>query len=473
MASKYDGLARIIVQNVGGKENIVSLVHCFTRLRFVLKDESKANTDMLKKADGVQEIIVSGGQYQIVIGTNVEDVYDAVLAVAHLSKDAISSESEPGNGGKAEKTSFVDLISGIFIPALGLLAACGIIKGFLVLFTQFGWLTTDSGTYTILYAIGNVFFYFCPVVLGYTAAKKFKLNEVIGIAIGACLIYPDIISATTGNAITTLFPGTVLESNVFLTFLKIPVILNDYSSTVIPVILSVWFASKVEKVVKKHCPTVIKFFGVPIVTLLVTVPLAFIVIGPIATWISNILAAVTLGIFHISPVLFGLFLGGFWQIMVIFGVHGGLIPVVINNLATQGYDVIFAATLAGSWTQLACLAAILIRSRDKTIRATSSAAFFSALFGISEPAIYGVTLPLKKPFIISCVTAGIGGAIAMAGGTRYFNMGGQGIFAFMCYIDPNGSNASLIWSLIAVGIAMVLAFAATLALYKDKKKEIE
>lgn len=460
MASKYDGIARIIVQNVGGKNNIQSLTHCFTRLRFVLKDEGKANMEMLKKTDGIVNVINSGGQFQVVIGTHVPDVYEAVTEVAHLGD---MTDKEGGKSG------LIDIISGVFLPAISLLCACGIIKGLLVVLTTLGLLTDTSGTYQILYAIGDCIFYFFPVILGYTAAKKFRCSEIIGIAIGAILIYPNIISLMSGDALMTLFEGTVFESVVYTKFLGIPVILNNYTSTVIPIIIAIWFASKVEKIAKKISPSVVKSFLVPLITLIITVPITFLLIGPVATWISNIIAWITNGIFNISPVLFGLFVGAFWQIFVIFGVHNGLFPIVLNNLATLGYDYIFAATCAGCFTQVAILAAIILKTKDKGLRTTSLSALFSGIFGITEPAIYGVTLPLKTPFIISCIASGLAGAVAVAGGTRYYNMGGQGIFCFTCYANPSGDSASLIWSIIAVIAAMVISFVITIIIYKDKE----
>lgn len=462
MASKYEGLARIIVQNVGGKANINTLEHCFTRLRFTLKDEGKANKEMLENTEGVISVIISGGQFQIVIGTYVGDVYDAVCDVAHLAENA-DSEDAP------QKQSFVDIIAGVFTPVIGLLCASGIVKGLLVILTTLGLMSDSTGTYQMLQTIGDTMFYFFPVLLGYTAAKKFKCSEVIGIVIGAALIHPNMIAAMDGEAINTLFAGTVFESSVFMSFFKIPVILNNYSSTVIPVILAVWFTSKVERVAKKYSPSVVKSFLVPLITILIVIPVAFIVIGPVATWISNIIAWVSNTLMGISPVLFGLFVGGFWQVFVIFGVHHGLFPIVINGLATVGYDCIFAATVAGCFTQVAILLAIIIKTKNKNLKTTSMSALFSGIFGITEPAIYGVTLPLKTPFIISCITSAIGGAIAVGGGTRYFNMGGQGVFCFTCYVNPNGDSRSLVMSLVATAIAMVLAFVATMIIYKDKE----
>lgn len=466
MAGKYDGLARIIVQNVGGRENILSVEHCFTRLRFRLKDEGRANQEMLKTTDGIVNIIVSGGQFQVVIGSHVGDVYETLLDIAQIQKET-SEDTEAG------RQSILDVISGIFTPIIGLLCASGIIKGLLVLLTTLGVMNAGSGTYQLLYAMGDALFYFFPVLLGYTAAKKFRCNEATGIIIGCIMIYPSLIALMSGDPLNTMFAGTVFESGIFMKFLGIPIILNNYSSTVIPVILSVWFGSKTEKMIKKYSPAVVKSFLVPLITLLLTVPVTFIIIGPAATWLSNILAWTTSALFDISPILFGLFVGGFWQIFVIFGVHQGLIPIVINGLATNGYDYIFAATCAGCFTQVAVLLAIMIKTKNRNLKTTSLSALFSGLFGITEPAIYGVTLPLKTPFIISCVSSAIAGAIAVAGGTRYYNMGGQGIFCFACYINPDGTSTSLVFSLIAVAVGMVLSFVAMLLLYKDKDDTAE
>ncbi|WP_042352092.1 beta-glucoside-specific PTS transporter subunit IIABC [Bacillus massiliigorillae] len=468
MASKYDGLARIIIQNVGGKENIASLEHCFTRLRFRLKDESKANTEMLKQSDEIVNVIQSGGQYQIVIGNHVGAVCEAVLDKAKLKKADSEEQNEEKQGIFSR---IINTISGIFLPVIGLLCAAGMMKGLLVILTAAGVLAETDGTYIILSAIGNCIFYFFPVFLGYTAAKKFGISEIIGLAIGTIMVYPTLIAVMSGEPLSVLFEGTAFESNVFLTFLEIPVLLNDYSSTVIPVILAVWFASKVEKVAKKIIPDVVKSFLVPLLTLAIVIPITFLVIGPIATWLSSGIGLIVQFLFELNPILYGVFVGAFWQIFVIFGIHQGLIPIVLNNLATVGYDTIFAATLAAPFTQVAILIAIILKTKNQKLKTTSISAFFSGIFGITEPAIYGVTLPLKKTFIISCIASGIGGGIAMALGVKFYTMGGQGIFSFPCYIDPNGSAVnSVLMAVISIVIAMVIAFVATIFIFKDKKE---
>ncbi|MGG5317391.1 PTS transporter subunit EIIC [Enterococcus sp. AZ072] len=464
-------LAKMIIQHVGGKDNVRSLTHCFTRLRFVLKDEEKANTDLLKQSEDVVDVIQQGGQYQVVIGMKVEAVYLEVMKRLDLAAEQ-EEEPEESAEDKSLFNRFVDTISGIFMPLLGLLTACGIIKGILAILSVSGLLAVTDGTYVILNAVGDSLFYFLPIFLAYTAAKKFKVNEFTGMAIGATMIYPAIINSITETPLETLFSGTIVESNVFLTFLKIPVLLTNYSSTVIPAILAVWFASIIEKQIKRIAPAPVKNFFVPLVTLLIAVPIIFIVIGPLATWASTIIGAFVQVLYNFSPVLFGAFVGGFWQIFVMFGIHQGMIPIVINNLATLGYDTIFAATCTASFTQLAILIAIVIRTKNKRIKNTATAAIFPAIFGITEPAIYGVTLPLKKPFIISCVSSGIGGALAMVLGVKFYQMGGQGIFAFPCYLNPASGDFTGIWmSVIAIGIAMIISFAATLFLYRDVTEE--
>ena len=465
MSKNYDGLARIIIQNVGGKDNIQSLEHCFTRLRFRLKDESKCNTDMLKRAEGVVNVVSAGGQYQIIIGTHVTDVYEAVIQRGHLEK---MSGEDGGEEKKGILNSLIDVLSGIFLPAIGLLCACGILKGLLTVATMSGLLSDTDGTYQILYAIGDVMFYFFPIFLGYTAARKFKMNEITGIAVGAVMVYPAMVSLSSAEPVMTLFEKTFLQSNVTATFLKIPVIMNNYASTVIPVVIAVWFASKVEYFLKEHLPAVVRTFILPLITLVITVPITFIVIGPLATWLSLALSSFSQVLFQASPILFGLFLGGFWQIFIMFGVHSGFFPIVINNLATVGYDTIFAATLTCVFAQIAALIAIIIKTRDSKLKGTAVSALFSAIFGITEPAIYGVTLPLKKTFAVTCIASAVGGAVAVSGGTRYFFIGGQGIFSFLCYVNPDGTMNSLIFSLIGVAVTMIISFAATMFLMKKE-----
>jgi len=462
---KYEQLAKDIIKNVGGKENVNSLTHCITRLRFKLKDESKANTEVLKNMDGVVTVIKSGGQYQVVIGNHVPDVFNDVVAIGGFKASA--------EEGSEQKTNlfnkFIDVISGVFTPTLGVLAATGMIKGFNALFVALGLLSNKSGTYAILNAIGDSLFYFFPIFLGYSASKKFKGNKFIGMAIGAALVYPTLSTLTAGKPLYTLFAGTVLASPVYTTFLGIPVILMTYSSTVIPIILAAYVGAKIEKGFTKIIPDVVKLFLVPFCTLLVTVPLTLIVIGPIATWAGKLLGAATLGIYGLSPILAGIFMGAFWQVFVIFGLHWGFVPIVINNLSVLHYDPILAATFGASFAQTGVVLAVLLKTKNAKLRSIAIPAFISGIFGVTEPAIYGVTLPRKKPFIISCIGAAVGGGITGLMGTKIYMMGGLGIFGIPSYIGPKGIDQGFYGAIMSITVSFVLGFVIMLfAGYKDE-----
>lgn len=452
---KYEKLAKDIIKNVGGKENVNSLTHCVTRLRFKLKDESKANTDVLKNMDGVVTVMQSGGQYQVVIGNHVPDVYDDVVSIGGFKSTSDDSSSDKKTG---ILNTFIDTISGVFTPILGAMCATGMIKGLAALLVALKVLTSTSGTYQILYGIGDSLFYFFPIILGYTAAKKFKLNEIVGMSLGAALVYPAIANLTAGKPLYTVFNGSVIQSSVYLTFLGVPVILMSYSSSVIPILLSTYVASKIEKGFKKIIPDVVKTFIVPFCTLLVTVPLAFIVIGPISTWAGKLVGAATLAIYGVSPVVAGLFIGAFWQVFVVFGLHWGLIPILMNNISVLHYDPVIGTMLAASFAQTGVVGAIILKTKNKKLRTIAIPAFISGIFGVTEPAIYGVTLPKKKPFIISCIGASIGGGIMGFMGSKMYMMGGMGIFAIPSYIGPKGFDKGFIGAIIAIIAGFLIGF---------------
>lgn len=454
---KYEQLAKDIIQNVGGKENVNSLTHCITRLRFKLKDENKANTDVLKNMDGVVTVIQSGGQYQVVIGNHVPEVYADVNAVAGLGGE--SSTAADTSGEKMSLFSrFIDMISGVFAPTLGVLAATGMIKGLTALLVSMGVLVNTSGTYIILNAIGDCLFYFFPVFLGYTSAKKFNMNIFIGMAIGAALVYPTLSAVSAGKPLYTLFAGTPFESPVHITFLGIPVILMTYSSSVIPIILSTYVGSKIEGFFKRVIPSVVRTFMVPFCTLLITIPLAFLIIGPVATWAGQLVGAGILAVYNLSPIVAGLLLGAFWQVFVIFGLHWGFVPIAINNLTNLGSDPILAGMFGASFAQTGVVLAILIKAKSKKLKSLSIPAFISGIFGVTEPAIYGITLPRKKPFILSCIGGAVGGAIIGAMGTKAYIIGGLGIFGIPSYIGPNGFDLGFYGAIIGMIVSFILGF---------------
>ena len=467
---KYNELAKEIVKNIGGKENVISLTHCITRLRFKLKDESIAKDDVLKNMSGIVTVMKSGGQYQVVIGNHVPEVYADVCELIDI--DNLSSNEEPKKSGRLLDRG-IDIVSGIFQPILGIMAACGMVKGLNALFIALGLYSDTSGGALIINAIGDGLFTFLPLFLGYTSAKKFGLKPMIGLVIGAIMCYPGIQSgaiSSMGDAMYTLFTGTMFESPVYISFFGIPVISIEYTGTVIPVILSVYFASKCEKVFNKIVPDLVKFFFVPMLTLLVALPITFIVIGPIATFGSTIISEFVFAVRDFSPLIAGAIVGFTWQILIIFGMHWGFIPVYINNIMTNGYDNVMMPFFACTFATSAVVLAIFFKTKDKKIKEMALPNFISGVFGVTEPAIYGILLPLKKPFIISCITGGIGGAFYGFFNLRKFMVGGMGIFELPAMIEPDGAMGNLIVALLGIVISMVVGFVLTMIFYKDKEK---
>ena len=443
MAKDYTELAKDIVAHVGGKDNISKLVHCVTRLRFTLKDESKADTDYLMERDGVVTIVKAGGQYQVVIGNHVPDVYETVLRVAGISGEGnVDADDDAVEGNLFDR--FIALVSGLFQPMLGTLSAAGMIKGVVAIMAALGVAKTD-GAYIVLNAAGDGLFQFLPLILAITAAKRFKMNQFTALAIGFALVYPNIAASFTAEKpLYTLFAGTPIESPIFSTFFGLPIIFpaSSYLSTVLPVIAAVWAGAKIEKGFKKIIPDVVKVFIVPFFTLLITVPLAFLVIGPVMSWASDLVGALFAGIYDFNPVIYGIVLGAAWQVLVMFGLHWGLVPLAILEL------------------QKGALINIMMRTKEEKVRQLSIPAFISALFGVTEPAIYGITLPMRLPFIMTCISGALTGAYLAFFDVKMQVMGGMGLFAIPSFIEA-GNSMTLIHFLIAIVANFVLGFGLT------------
>ena len=485
MASKYDGLARIIIQNVGGKGNIAAVKHCVTRLRFNLKDESLADTETLEGTDGVIKVMRAGGQYQIVIGPHVGEVYDAVLSVGHLqgggSVDEDGNETADANRPHGVLNIAIDLVSGIIQPCLPLLSAGGIIQGLLALCTFFGVMSSTDGAYNVLYSIGNGCFYFLPIALGYTSAKKFGISEFTGMALGMALCFPNMVNSNAsalgyaGDVLGTVLEGTPFAMSYSMTFFGIPILMpaSGYTSTVVPVILATWFASLLEKPLRKSMPASVNFFMVPLITYVVGVVAMYLVIGPIASVLTSAVLLV-FNTLYALPVVGGLVagaaLGGLWQVLVMFGLHWALVPLMIANIGTQGFDLILSPQFVCTWAQIAVVAAIFVKTKNAKIKQVALPAMITGLFGTTEPAIYGITLPRKTPFVFSCIAGAIGGAYVGLMGVASYVSGYSGLTGFSCYIDPSGDMANLINMAIGVVAAMVIGFALTFFFYKPDEE---
>lgn len=464
----YETLAKEILNYVGGKDNVNSLTHCITRLRFKLKEESIAQDEALKNLEGVVTVMKSAGQYQVVIGNQVQDVYEQLAPLLHAEQPQTVQDAEK------EKLldRFVDIISGIFQPILGIMAACGMIKGLNMLFMTLGLYAETSGGYMIINAIGDALFTFLPLFLGYTSARKFGLKPMVGLVIGGIMCYPGIQSSALSGSLKplyTMFEGTMFASPVYIDFFGIPVISMDYTSTVIPVIFIVYFASKCEKLFSKFVPDLVKFFFVPMLTLFVALPIGFLLIGPVATFGSKIIAETIISIRNVSPMLAGGLVGLTWQILVIFGLHWGFIPVYINNIVTNGYDNVMMPFFACTFATSAVILVIMLKTRDRKMKELCLPNFISGIFGVTEPGIYGILLPLKKPFIISCIAGGIGGAFYGFCNFRKFSMGGMGIFEFPAMMEPDGSWGNLLVAVSGVLLTMIAAVILMLLFYREKE----
>ena len=451
--AKYTELAQDILNHVGGKENVISLKHCVTRLRFNLKDESKADDDYLKKRDGIVTVVKAGGQYQVVIGNHVPDVYDEVIQVGGLQAGG-SLDIDEGDGVSKGNLfdRFIDLVSGIFSPSLGALAAAGIIKGIVAILGSVLHMTADtSAIYAILNAAGDAFFQFIPIVLAVTSARKFKMNEFTALAIGGAMVYP-----TLATTVTTLSQAHL--NNILGIPFELPTS-GSYLQTVMPVILAIWVASHIEKFMRKVTPDVVKLFIVPFVTIIVTVPLTFLVVGPIANTASNLLSAGFTSVMNFSPVVYGLLLGLLWQFLVMFGLHWALVPLALLQFSQHGWTNVLVAAALPNFTQTGVLLAIMLKTKEEKVKSIAMPAFISSIFGVTEPAIYGVTLPMKIPFYISCAVSGLVGAGLTLFNIKMYAFGALGIFQFPSWVSPTSGLGPMWIGIIFTVAAIAVSFA--------------
>ena len=458
------------MENVGGKENINSLTHCVTRLRFRLKDESKANDEALKNNPGVVTVMKSAGQYQVVIGNHVPLVYADVCELAGISNGTQQVEEEAPQG---LFNKLIDIISGCFQPILGPLCAAGIIKGLNALLVFIlGSSFNNSGTYMILNAIGDSIFNFLPIILGYTAAKKFNVNVIVGMIIGATLCYPTIQTDTlsaAGKAIGTLpFIGSY-----YTKFIGIPFVSGNYTSTVVPVICIVALAAQIQKIAKKFVPEMLQNFFVPFFVLIISLPIGLLVIGPVVSLLTTVLSNMFAGLYAFSPIVTAFVIGALWQCLVIFGLHWALVPMAMVNIGNLGYDTILPGMLGTTFAATGVLAAMYLKLKDENKKALAIPGVISAFCGVTEPAIYGFLLPEKTPFVFSCIGGAVGGAIMGTVAVKQYVIGGLGIFSVVNFISPKGNATGMIVSLIAGAVSLVVGFVLTMIFYKTNDQQVE
>lgn len=474
MASKYESVCREIIDHVGGKENISNLTHCVTRLRFVLKDERKADTAKMECTKGVLKVVQAGGQYQVVVGAKVTSYYETICEICGIKGGV--ADAEEVETKKGVFNTLMNTISGILTPTLGVLTAAGIIKGVIALLSTLGVVATDSGVYMILYALGDGFFYFLPIILGLTAARKFKCSEFIGIAVGCALVYPAMVNiGSTMEVAGTIFAGTAFEMSYYNTFFGIPIVMPGagYTASVIPIILAVYLASKIEKWCKTHITELLRGVLTPIITLLVTVVFTYLVIGPVSMAICGVITLVVnalYGIPVVGGIIAGALLGGGFGVLVLFGLHWVIISLALSTIAIQGYDIMMACGGIGPMIGMFQGIAICIAARkNKKVMDLAVPSTISQICGVGEPLMYSILIPIKKLFGVNILGGCLGGAILGVLGTKMYMFGGSGLFGIFNYVNPAGGMSDVVKYCIGVGVAGIATMIATIVMWNDEE----
>ena len=443
MAIDYQKTARELVKELGGNDNISNGTHCATRLRFILKDESIVNKERVAKIQGVITTVQAGGQFQVVIGNHVKDAYQFVTELVTIDENAGSASNR-----KAGIVSrIIDVISAIFAPFLYTLAACGILQGILGVLVALNAIDTTGGTYQILNFISWTAFTFLPVLISVTASKKFKVNTYIAVVIACALVCPDYIAMV--NAGDPVY------------FLGIKVQLLSYTSSVIPIILSIWVASYVQRFFEKHLPIVIRNLFTPMFTIAIMVPLTLLAFGPIGNAIGGAIGGIYNTLYNLNPIIAGIVVGGLWEVLVIFGVHWGITPVTVGNYANLGYDTFTGLQASAVFSQAGAAFGVFLKTKDKELKGVSASAALTGLFGITEPAIYGVNLRLKKPMICGCIAGAVGGAVGGAFRAVSWGYNMPGIATLPAYFKA-GHATQFIGLLISILVAFVLGTVLTM-----------
>lgn len=448
----YKVMAKNILEKIGGAENVRNMTHCATRLRLTLHDTAKADDQAVENIDGVINVINKAGQYQLLIGTEVGKLYDEFEPLVKGNESSGSPTTEEQASGSIISNIF-SAVSAIFAPLLPVLAGSGILRGLLILFVQLGLISEDSGTYSILFVASMSVFYFLPVLLAFTSARRFGASPYISALIGAALINPDFIALMggAGNGATTEFFG-------------IPVVLMNYNSTVVPIILSIWAFSYLYKFLDKHIPETLKLVVVPLVSLAIMVPLTVIVIGPIGVYSGEAVANVVNWLIERSSVLTGILVGGGWSVLVSLGIHWAVNPIMINNVSTYGFDYIVPFTFACNFAVIGTTIGVYFKAKDKKLRSFALTGLVTiALSAIIEATLFGLLIKNKKLFLAQIIGGAVGGAYLglMQVVTNAFVFGS--VTTFPAFVGSTSSNfiQAMIGLLISMVVSAVLAFVFT------------
>ncbi|WP_341347005.1 beta-glucoside-specific PTS transporter subunit IIABC [Paenibacillus sp. FSL H3-0469] len=436
-------LSKEILKLVGGEENIDQVTHCMTRLRFNLNDNNRADKAALQKTDGVMGVMINGGQFQVIIGNDVPVVYNDLIGNMSVSPARKASSDNVEKKKQNPLSKLFDFISGIFTPILPAITGAGMIKGIVALLVAVGWMGTENSTYIILSAIGDGAFYFLPIVLAISAARKLGSNMYIAAAIGAAILHPTV--------------TTLLGSGEPVTFASLPVVAATYASSVIPIVIAVWLASYVEKAVDKVTHASLKLIIVPTVTLLVIVPLTLIAVGPLGVIIGDGLTGGISWLFENTGLFAGLLLGGTMSLLIITGMHYALIPIMIASIAQLGYDYMIPIMMVANFAQAGSALGVSLRTKNSKLKSLSLSTSITAFMGITEPAMYGVNMRLKKPFIAALIGGAAGGAFLSLFKVKAYVIGGLAGLSGI----PMVLGATFVYSVIGFAIGAVVAAVVT------------
>ena len=453
----YKQLAKTILEFVGGESNISSLTHCATRLRFNLKDEKKANTTQLKNTKGIMGVVSSGGQYQVIIGSDVGSVYKELMELVNL--DGLVSSDQKDD--KKVIAKVIDTVSGIFTPILPAITAAGMMKAVLAILVAAKVVTAESQSYQVINFMADAAFYFLPILLANSAAKKFKCNPYLAMMLGGMLIHPNFVSMV----------NAAKETGEAIKVFGLPIATASYASSVLPIILGVWFMSYVEPIADKISPKAIKFFSKPLITALVTGIALLVVIGPIGYIVSDKIGVAITTLESYASWLVPTIVGGLTPLLVMTGTHYGLIPIGVNNVMTMGYDTIVGPSmLASNVAQGAASLAVAFKTKDAEIKQLASSAGITGVCGITEPALYGVNLRFKTPLYASMIGGAVGGLFLGIFGVARFATGSPGLLTLPIYIGGDGLS-NFVYACIGTVISIVVAFIVCFIIYKDPKQE--
>ncbi len=446
MAKDFSKMSSDIMKYIRGVDNVRDIAHCATRLRFRLKNSDIVNRTMLEQTEGVIKTLESGGQFQIVIGNKVSLVYEEILK--NNKNLTLGQEDKDSEKNKNVFDAFIATVAAIFTPVLMVMCGSGVLKGILAIAVSAG-MSTDSGTYIVLYAAADAFFVFMPFLLAFSSAKRFGANQFLAVTLAGSLVYPNIITA--------------INNEVTLTFLGIPLVLLNYHSTVLPIIVAVFVLSKLEKMLKRIIPEAVYSFMMPCIALAVMTPLSLLVIGPVLTTAANGLATAYEMIADI-PILAGIIVGAFWEVLVIFGVHWTFVPIMLNNVSLYGADTLSSLVAPAIFSQAGAALGVFLKTKKQDVKSLAGSAALSGVFGITEPAIYGVTLKYKKPFYAAMLSGAVGAVIAAFSKAAGIGAPIPGLLTLPCWVG-NGFIMFLVACLVAFVGATVLTY---LIGYKDE-----